>query len=96
MRASTLARACSGWLPGTSSAIRAWPRPPMGRRARAGTSPARSSDDLPEPEGPYITSRRVASPCSCKARKRCQSSSISLSRPKKRSPSLGWNDSKPW
>ena len=54
----------------------------------AGTSPARTTDDLPLPDGP--TTARNADPASRSAR-----FSTSSSRPKKNSASWGWKASSP-
>ena len=51
--ASAWVRALSGSAPGTMTAT------VVPRRRRAGTTPARTSDDLPLPEGPATTSNRT-------------------------------------
>ncbi|TWP51036.1 hypothetical protein FKR81_18385 [Lentzea tibetensis] len=55
--------------------------------ARA-TSPARSTDDLPEPDAPNTPTNRFSATFACSLR-------TSLSRPKKRSASSGWNAPSP-
>ncbi|WRZ61575.1 hypothetical protein OG534_37005 [Streptomyces sp. NBC_01294] len=52
------------------------------------TSPARSSEDFPDPDGPKTTRNR----CS---RTFASTSPVSRSRPKKRSASSGWNADSP-
>ena len=70
--------------PGRISAWRQWSEPGSTPSARAGSSPARSADDLPLPDGPITASGAPTS--------RATSSATSRSRPKKywRGPRRTW------
>ena len=57
-------------------------------RLSAGTRPARTSDDLPTPDGPIT-------PMSGRSRMRVTIAAISRERPKKRAASASWNELRP-
>ena len=68
------------------------PRAGSAPAATAGSNPARSSDDLPDPDGPSTISSPGRASCSPA---RATSSAVSCSRPKNRSASFGWNAASP-
>src|SRR5580704_215987 len=87
--ARAFAVASSGVLPGRNWAIRhALPAAPIKPRCRAGRSPQLTSEDLPLPELPKTTRKRVLASLSTIV-------SISFSRPKKRYSSSSLNGRSP-
>ncbi len=93
--ASSAASALRGREPGVSSRTgqsRA-PDAPTSPRSAAGTTPARSTDDLPEPEGP--TTATGPSPVAQRRSSRASTTSVSSRRPKNHSLSSGWKLARP-
>nr|WP_199305731.1 hypothetical protein [Pseudanabaena sp. FACHB-2040] len=59
IRASTVAKASRGWLPGVSTTTRVRSHPGNSCLPKAGINPARARDDFPEPDGPYMGKTRT-------------------------------------
>ena len=85
--ASWLASSRSGMAPGLKSAKLRWGQPGID-----GISPARSRDDLPEPEGPTTVSGTpgVGSAAASSTRR-----AVRPSRPKNHGASSGWKLARP-
>ena len=95
-RASAASSSSKGWAPGESSVTRIGPPEALSRSA--GTTPARTSDDLPHPLGPTTATNRATEPGSSRRSTICRTEVV---RPKNsgasasvkaRSPRYGFRD----